>query len=167
MKVLYFLRVLIVSYEFVFLAFCLVVYMLSQKVLSGSFPLSSLNEDAIKWAMIFPVGIAGWTLKEGVGVLFPSAKNEKVLHEWPDYWKLKIHFDVGMTNSILFTVPCFIVWLLSILNTLVGAWVFFGFAGALSINALSFYTAKIHLRSALIRLDDAKNSHTYESSRSQ
>lgn len=159
MKMLYFLRVFFVSYEFVFLALCLAVYMLSQKVLSGSFPLSSLNEDAVKWAMIYPAGIAGWTLKEGVEVLFPGENNEEVLLEWPDYWKLRIHFDVGITNSILFTIPCFIVWLLSALNTLVGAWVFVGFAGALSINAFSFYTAKIHLKSVLIRLGDAKNSN--------
>ncbi|KZY96726.1 hypothetical protein A3746_10200 [Oleibacter sp. HI0075] len=159
MKMLYFLRVFFIGYEFVFLALCLAVYVYSHKILSGSFPLSSLNEDAIKWAMIYPAGIAGWTLKEGVGVLFPGEKNEKVLHEWPDYWKLRIHFDVGITNSILFTIPCFIVWLLSALNTLVGAWVFVGFAGALSINAFSFYATKIHLKSALIRLDDAKNSN--------
>jgi hypothetical protein len=133
--------------------------MLSQEILSDYFPLSSLNEDAIKWAMIFPVGIAGWTLKEGVGVLFPTEKNEKALHEWPDYWRLKTHFDAGVMNSILFAIPCLIVWLLSALNTLVGAWVFIGFAGALSINAFSFYTAKIHLRSALIQIDDGNNSN--------
>lgn len=159
MRMLYFLRVFFVSYEFVFLALCFAVYMFSQKFLSEYFPLSSLNEDAIKWAMILPAGIAGWTLKEGAGVLFPSEKNEKALHEWPDYWKLKIHFDVGIMNSILFAIPCFVVWVFSALNTLVGAWVFVGFAGALSINAFSFYTAKIYLKSALIRLDGGKNSH--------
>lgn len=159
MKMLYFLRIFFVSYEFAFLALCLAVYLLSQKTLSQHFPLVSLNKDAIEWAMIFPAGIAGWTLKEGAGVLFPDDKNEKALHQWPDYWRLKIHFDVGITNSILFTIPCFVVWLLSALNTLVGAWVFVGFAGALSINAFSFYVAKIHLKSALIRLDDGKNSN--------
>lgn len=159
MNILYLLRVFFVSYEFVFLALCLVIYMLSKNVLSGYFPVSSLNEDAIKWAMIFPAGIVGWTLKEGVGVLFPREKNEKVLHEWPDYWRLKIHFDIGIWNSILFAFPCFIVWILSALNTLVGAWVFVSFAGALLINSFSFYAAKIHLKSALIRLDDGNNSN--------
>ena len=130
MKTLYWLRVFFVSYEFVFLVLCLAAYTYSQEILSKHFPLSSLNEDAIKWAMLFPMGIAGWTLKEGRGVLFPSEKNEKALHEWPDYWRLKIHFDVGILNSILFTMPCLIVWLLDVLNTLVGAWVFIGFAGA-------------------------------------
>lgn len=156
MKMLYFLRVFFVSYEFAFLASCLACYMLTKNFLVEYFPLPSLNEDAIKWAMIFPAGIAGWTLKEGVRVLFPGDKNEKALHEWPDYWRLKIHFDVGITNNILFAIPCFIIWILSALNTLVGAWVFVSFAGALSINAFSFYSAKIHLKSALIRLDDSK-----------
>src|SRR5699024_12435044 len=96
-------------------------------------------------AMIFPAGIASWTLKEGVAVLFPSDKNEKALHEWPDYWRLKVHFDVGITNSILFTIPCFIVWIMSALNTLVGALVFVGFVGALSVNALIYFTVGIHL----------------------
>ena len=86
--------------------------MLSQKSLSAHFPLSTLNEDAIKWAMIYPAGIAGWTFKEGMAVLFPSDKNEKALHEWPDYWRLKVHFDVGITNSILFSIPCFFVWVM-------------------------------------------------------
>lgn len=159
MKAIYFLRVFFVSYEFAFLVLCLAGYMLSQQFLSAHFPLSNLNEDAVKWAMIFPAGIAGWTFKEGVAVLFPSDKNEKALHEWPDYWRLKVHFDVGITNSMLFTIPCFIVWIMSALNTLIGAWVFVGFAGALSVNAFSFYTAKIHLKSALIRLDDRNNSN--------
>jgi len=159
MKMLYFLRVFFVSYELVFLAFCLAGYMLTRQCFSAYFPLLTLNEDAIKWAMIFPAGIASWTLKEGVAVLFPSDKNEKALHEWPDYWRLKVHFDVGITNSILFTIPCFIVWIMSALNTLVGAWVFVGFVGALSVNALSFYTAKIHLKSTLIHLDDRNNSN--------
>lgn len=156
MKVLYFLRVFFVSYEFALLILCLAAYILSKNFLSEHFPLPSLNEDAIKWAMIFPAGVAGWTLKEGVGVLFPGDKNEKVLHEWPDYWRLKVHFDVGITNSILFTIPCFFVWLMSALNTLVGAWVFIGFAGALSVNAFSFYSTKIYIKSALIRLNGIK-----------
>ena len=158
MKTLYFLRVFFVSYEFAFLAVCLTGYILTRNSLAEYFPLTSLNEDAIKWAMIFPAGISGWTFKEGLRVLFPGDKSEKTLHEWPDYWRLKIHFDVGITNSILFTIPCSIVWLMSALNTLVGAWVFFGFAGALSINAFSFYAAKIHSKSALIRIGERKNS---------
>lgn len=157
-KVLYFFRVFFVSYELAFLALCLAGYILSQQFISAHFSLSNLNEDAINWIMIFPAGIAYWTFKEGVAVLFPSDKREKDLHEWPDYWRLKVHFDVGITNNILFTIPCLIVWVMNALNTLVGTWVFIAFAGALSVNALSFYIAKIHLKSALIHLDDYNNS---------
>ncbi|MFC0445368.1 hypothetical protein ACFOD1_07460 [Pseudidiomarina halophila] len=157
MRMFYYLKVFFFSFEFAFLVLCLIVYMVSHGFFSQYFPLSSLNDEAIQWVMLFPIGITVWTLKEGVGVLFPSEKKEKVLHEWPDYWKLKIHFDVGISNSIFFTIPCIIVWLLDALSTLVGAWIFAGFAGALSINAFSFYAARISLRSALIRLDDDNN----------
>ncbi|PYE30288.1 hypothetical protein DFP83_11910 [Idiomarina fontislapidosi] len=157
MRMLYYLKVFFFSFEFAFLLLCLIVYMLSDDFFSQYFPLRSMNDEAIRWVMFFPIGITVWTLKEGVGVLFPSEKNEKILHEWPDYWKLKVHFDVGISNSIFFTIPCIVVWLLDTLNTLAGAWIFTGFAGALSINAFSFYAAKISLRSALIRLDDDNN----------
>jgi len=158
MKVIYYLRVFFVSYEFAFVALCVALYLFLKEILSKYFPLSSLNDDAVNWAMLFPVGISGWTLKEGVSVIFPSEKDEKALHEWPDYWRLKVHFDVGVFNSILFVIPCLVVWLLGVLHTLNGAWVFIGSAGVLSINALSFYTAKIAVKSALIRLDSDNSS---------
>jgi len=158
MKMSYYLRVFIVSYELVFLVVCLASYIFSQELLSEYFPLTSLNDDAVNWAMLFPVGIAGWTLKEGIGVIFPSEKDQKTLHEWPGYWKLKAHFDVGIFNSIVFILPCMAVWLLSGINTFIGAWVFVAFAGALSINAYSFYAAKISVKSALIRLN---SGHDY------
>lgn len=159
MKMLYYLRVFFVSYELVFLVVCLASYIFFQELLSEFFPLASLNDDAVKWAMLFPVGIAGWTLKEGVGVIFPSEKDQKALHEWPEYWRLKANFDVGIFNSIAFILPCLGVWLLSALNTFVGASVFVAFAGALSINAYSFYAAKIEVKSALIRLDAGHDSN--------
>ncbi len=159
MKMLYYLRVFFVSCEFFFLAVCLVSYIFSQELLSEYFPLDSLNDDAVKWAMLFPLGIAGWTFKEGVGVIFPSEKDQKALHEWSGYWRLKAHFDVGIFNSIVFILPCLAVWLLSALNTFLGTWVFVAFAGALSINAYSFYAAKIEVKSALIRLDAGHDSN--------
>lgn len=159
MKTFYYFRVFFISYEFLFLVLCLAVYLFSQEILSKYFPLSTLNKDAVKWAMLFPGGVVGWTLKEGVSVIFPSEKREKVLHEWPDYWKLKAHLDVGIFNSIAFIIPCFSVWIMSALNTLVGAWLFVSFAGALAINAFSFYAAKITVKSALIRLDEPSNSN--------
>lgn len=154
MRALYYFRVFFVSLEFAFLVVFYAAYMVFNDDLNKYFPLESLNEDAVKWVMLLPVGLAGWTLKEGVGVIFPGDDVNRVLHQWPDYWRIKAHFDVGVLNAFLFFIPCLIVWMLGDFNTLIGATFFFAFAGSLSINAFSFYTAKLNVRTALLRLDD-------------
>lgn len=154
MKVIYYLRVFLVSYEFVFLIVSAALYILFGELLEKHFLVVSINEDALKWAMLFPISISGWTLKDGVGVIFPDDKTSKILHEWPDFWKLKIHFNVGIMNSILYLLPCVAVWFIGGLNKFDGAWLFFMFAVATSLNAFSFYTAKIGIRSALIKANE-------------
>lgn len=150
MKAFYYLRVFFVSYEFVFLLISSAIYIRAGNILEGYFLSFPINEDALKWAMLFPISISGWTLKEGVNVIFPSDQASKILHEWPDFWKLKVHFNVGILNSIIYLLPCIVVWFVGELDKFDGAWLFFMFAAATSINAFSFYTAKIGVRSALI-----------------
>lgn len=154
MKALYYLRVFFVSYEFVFLTFSFAIYMLFGDSLGKNFFTVSINEDALKWAMLFLISICGWTLKDGVGVIFPSEITSKNLHEWPDYWRLKVHFNVGILNCIIYLLPCMAVWFFGTLNKFDGVWLFFTFTIAASINAFSFYTAKIGVRSALIKANE-------------
>jgi hypothetical protein len=158
MKILYYIRVFFVSYEFLFLFSGLAIYLFFGDLLSGYFAVSLLNEDAVKWAMLFPMGMTGWTLKEGVGVIFPDGRDSKVLHEWPEYWRLKVHFNVGIFNSILFILPCAAIWFAGAPKSFRGAWIFSVFAIALSINAFGFYAAKISIKSALIRHNEDANS---------
>ncbi|SFI17363.1 hypothetical protein SAMN05216206_1739 [Pseudomonas guineae] len=69
MKALYYLRIIFISYEFLFLIFCGAIYMAFGDYLGRYFLKSPINEDALKWAMLFPISICGWTLKDGVGVI--------------------------------------------------------------------------------------------------
>lgn len=154
MKAFYYLRVFFVSYEFLFLIFSFAIYLLFRDSLEKQFFTVFMNEDALKWAMLFPISICGWTLKDGVGVIFPSDTTSKILHEWPDYWRLKVHFNVGILNCIIYLLPCMAVWFSGTLNKFDGVWLFFTFAIAASINAFSFYTAKIGVRSALIKANE-------------
>ena len=151
MKALYYLRVFFISYEIIFLIFSAVIYIFFGGLLEKSFLAISINVDALKWAMLFPFSISIWTLKEGVGVIFPDDRTSKILHEWPDYWRLKVHFNVGVLSSIIYLIPCITVWFIGGLNKFDGAWLFFMFAITTALNAFSFYTAKIGVRSALIR----------------
>lgn len=154
MKGLYYLKVFFISYEFLFLVFCGAIYIFLGDLLGSYFLKFSINEDALRWAMLFPIGISGWTLKEGVGVIFPDDRTSRVLHEWPEYWRLKAHFDVGILNSIIYLLPCVSVWFFGELDMFEGIWLFLMFAIATSLNAFSFYTAKISVRSALIGVNE-------------
>lgn len=159
MKTLYYLRVFFIGYEFISLLAGLAIYVFYGDFLASYLAASTLNEDAVKWAMLFPIGIAGWTLKEGVGVIFPDERTTKILHEWPEYWRLKAHFNIGILNSILYLLPCIAVWFSGTLKVFEGAWMFFIFMIALSLNAFSFYAAKISVKSALILHNEDINSN--------
>lgn len=158
MRALYYLRVFFLSFEFACSFFGIALIILFGPSLRGSYADLQLNSEAIKWLMLFPVGIAAWTLKEGVRVLFPDGKHAKVLHEWPDYWRLKAHFNIGVLNSIAYSIPCILVWIVSPSIGFTGAWVFLTCTIALSINAFSFYGASIAVRTALLRVQDVTNS---------
>ena len=151
MKALYYLRVFFVSYEFMFLSLSAVIYFFFGESLEKHFLAFSINEDASKWAMLFPISIVGWTFKDGVSVLFPDDKTSMILHKWPDFWRLRVHFNVGVMSSIIYLLPCIGVWFIGGLTKFDGAWLFVTFAFATSLNAFSFYTAKINIRSALVK----------------
>ncbi|WP_139182048.1 hypothetical protein [Pseudomonas flexibilis] len=151
MKALYYLRVFFISYEFAFLISGSAIYIFFGEYFEKQFISNPINENALQWAMLFPISVSGWTLKEGVGVIFPDDRTTRILHEWPDYWRLKCHFNVGILNTIIYLIPCLAIWFTGGLNKFEGAWLFFMFAIATSINAFTFYTAKIGVRSALIR----------------
>lgn len=153
MKTLYYLRVFFVSFEFLTLVIAYFIYSLAGDYFANYLASATLNDDALKWIVLFPTTVIGWILKEGVSVLFPDDKLAKIFHEWPDFWKLKVHFNVGLFYCLLLGLPCILVWLMDKISTASGMVVFGGCSLALAINAWSFYSAKIHVRSALIHFD--------------
>lgn len=150
-KFLYYLRTYLVSMEMLAIVISCSVFYLSEGALAGVIDIKSINEDALKWAALFPISLTIWTFKEATGVIFPDEKSSKLLHQWPDYWKLKAHFNIGIANSVIFVLPCLIVWLLGDLNSTAGVWIFLTFSIANSINTLSFYLAKISIKSILLK----------------
>lgn len=109
------------------------------------------NQDALNWLTLVPVSIAVWTLKEAHEVVFPDENSAKILSKWPDYWKLKAHFYIGVTFCVLLATPCIFIWFFDGLKVFHFAWAFFTFTSALVANAGSFYFAKIELKSILVR----------------
>jgi hypothetical protein len=153
MKAFFYLRIFFISLEFLFLILSFATYMVFGNWLEKKFLILSINKDALQWAIVLPIAISSWILKDGVGVIFPNDNTDKILHDWPDYWKLKVHFDVGIFNCIIFLLPCLGVLFSGTLNKFGGVWLYLIFAFAGLINACTFYYAIIDIRSALIKIN--------------
>ena len=151
MKFLYCLRVFFISCEFAFLLFGLAIYIYFGEILHSTFMRIPTVERAKIVLIGLQIGLFVYNFKDGMSIILPDDHTSKVLRAWPDFWKLEMHFNVGIFNTIIFFLPCLFVWLMGFLNEFEGLWIFLIFSIAASINTLSFYYAKINVRSALIR----------------
>lgn len=149
-KVIYYLRVLLISYEFVALILFWMTYLYYRQTIDSFVVSENINKDALKWLVIYPVGLATWMLKEGVSILFPNEIMSKILHEWTDYWQLKAHFNVGVFYAVFLSVPCIYVWATNNLTTGWGGALFLSCTFSISLAAFSFYQAKLKIKELLI-----------------
>lgn len=154
MKFIYYVRVFILSFEFLALIFVLALYLFLNDIFTTIFNSIKINDEALKWLISYHIGIAVWILKDGTTILFPDEKTNRALHEWPEYWKLKAHFDVGIFYCISSTAICLSICFFEGIKTINGAWFFSACTISLSLSAYSFYVAKIKLKSALIHLSN-------------
>lgn len=152
MKTIYYTRVLLISPEFLVLMMSLCLFLLFETDLRLLFGDIKLNEKVIDWAALAPVAVLGWTISVAREVLFPNDVNQKALHEWPDFWMLKTHFNVGFLIAVCTAIACLVVALTSDLNSLDGLWLFSTFFITQLTNAGSFYLANIKIKSILIHL---------------
>lgn len=152
-KLGYYLRVFIISYEFLVLVVSFIIYLALKEYVLLLYQSQSFDENAVKWLALYPCVVFAWLFKEGKGVIFPGADYDRLLSRWPDYGKLKIHFNVGLFNSILFMILCLIIFFLGKMSTFNGMWLFITFSISTSVNALTFYLAKISIKSILLTFD--------------
>ncbi|SHH21133.1 hypothetical protein [Ferrimonas marina] len=152
MKSIYYLRIIFISFEMLVFLSGVFLYFSFEPELKEAFESLSINEDARKWLLMLPLGIVGWTFKEGKVVIFPNEKLDKFLHEWPDYWKLKCHFNIGILIAVVFSIVCIYVWLIDGLEQFKLAWLFLISTLVILINACSFYMAIISIKSMLLKV---------------
>lgn len=151
-KALYYARVLFISLEFLCLVTFFCIYYFYAGYIASMLNDLSVNEEAVKWMLLYPIGLVGWMFLTGTSIIFPDEKVNKILHEWPDYWKLKAHFNVGLYFSVMLAFISFLIWLFDKIGSSVGAWMFSACCVSISIAALSFYNATISIKSILVRL---------------
>lgn len=108
-----YLLVIVVSFEFVVLLLGAAFFFFwpDERVILLSSKLTD-NSEILKHVALLPLGIALWVFAEARKLLFPEEDSMKILQSWPDYWKWKIHFKVGLFYSLFFAVLGFITWVL-------------------------------------------------------
>lgn len=154
MKTVYYFRVFFISIEFAVLVLSYSILTFFESELLALFKGVKLNDKIIDWALLAPAAVLLWTLTSGREVLFPSEVKPKALHGWPDFWKLKIHFNVGVFNSIVFSLTALFIGLFYDLKLFHGLWYFSTCFFITLINAFSFYMANIAIKIALMSMNE-------------
>lgn len=145
MKLFYFLRVLLISFEFL-----LILISISFLFFGASLWLEKLivpaDDDFGKWLIGLPLVVIAWNFKEASITLNFSGAYAKKLLNWDNYWKLKMHISVSVIYAVLFLLINLFSWVVySGLKTPMG--VYFYSLGALGqmVVAGSIYFAKIRI----------------------
>jgi hypothetical protein len=110
MKIFYAARVVLISFEFVIIAIGLALILTLETQASKIASSLDINNELIKYLILFPVGVFAWMLKEGKDLLFGDVDYTKKLVNWPGYWKLKVHIYVALFYGFLFCMVSATPW---------------------------------------------------------
>lgn len=68
--------------------------------------------DILKHVALLPSAMLIWVFQENRKLLFSNENKDATLQKWPDYWKLKVHLDVGLFYAFVFAAIGLFVWML-------------------------------------------------------
>lgn len=147
-------RAIVVSFEFliILLGICAILYFPVQ--VNNMATYIETDKEVVEYLAFLPVILFVWTARKSKNLLFPGDKYLKILFEWPEYWRLRIHFNVGICYSILFALIGLMVWVLGIEvdDTLGFMLIALSICGGF-IVVVSIYFAKIKQMELLSQID--------------
>jgi hypothetical protein len=110
-RVLDFFRMVIISWEFAWLL--LIVLIFQRKDLWLVFVGRNLlgNSDVTTWMPAIPTALCGTTFFLVFKLLAPSAANNKLLYEWPDYWRLEWRRNLGVAWCVVSVMLVVTAWI--------------------------------------------------------
>lgn len=147
-------RTVTISFEFllILLSFCAIYYFPD---IVQNFALKiTAKEEIVKYLTLIPMALFAWTINEAKYLLFPSEQLEKIIQDWPDYWRLRIHFIVSLFYSLLFSIIGLLVWIFGWnVNEKKGFMLLLLSVCGSFIVVTSIYLARIRQKEILIKLD--------------
>jgi hypothetical protein len=141
----------VISFEFLILAISVLVLLgWPDRVQAISSNLVDTPE-ILKHFALLPSAFAGWVFVESKKLLFPEFDKKTILQEWPGYWRLKVHFNVGLFFAFIFAVIGLVVWVLGYkVNEPVGFVLLLTSVAGGFVVVISVYLAKINISEILI-----------------
>lgn len=112
MRALYCLRVALVSPEALVLAAALVGWTYFQTELATVAGGLAGTSDVLKVLLLLPLGLVAWVGTEVRHLLHEDKETTRLLTNWPDYWRLKMHAFVALIYSLAFAALSVVPWLL-------------------------------------------------------
>ncbi len=109
-----YILVVIISIEFIIILLAISFILFFPDLV---IPLSSKldnNKDVLKYVALLPAALTIWVFKESRILLFPEEDINKSLQKWKDYWKWKIHFQVGLFYAVFFAITGLTTWIIGL-----------------------------------------------------
>lgn len=150
MHVLYFFRVLLISFETSLIGVAALAWYHFSTDLSHLAATISLADEVIKYLMFVPIGLAVWVANELRQLLHEDKTTTRFLVGWPDYWKLKLHLWVGLIYAAIFTCLSIAPWVVrGGISTGLGLLLFVTSIVGQIILAASVYSARLRVKELL------------------
>lgn len=112
MRVLYWLRVALISLEALVLVVALLVWAYFKAELTSAAGGIAASSDVLKFLLLLPLGLVAWVGTEVRHLLHEDKETTRLLTAWPDYWRLKVHVFVALVYSLFFAALSIAPWLL-------------------------------------------------------
>lgn len=152
-KILYTVRVIAISFEAVVLAAAYALWITSPIEVQSVASLLLVDPELTKFLMLLPSAIAAWVFNECRALLQEDKETIRVLVQWEDYWRLKIHVWAALLYTSTFTLISLAPWLAKSAITSGGGLILF--AASLVgqfVVAIGVYTARIRVKELLVHL---------------
>jgi hypothetical protein len=149
-KIIYILRVLVISIEFLMLLIGWLIYSKCGVEIDGFAKAIKVNQKYIEGIMIIPPGIFVWILNEVRLMRVGDKDLTKILVTWPNYWMLKTHTCIQIIYSVIFLFMASIPWLTEYdIHSGIGFILFIIGSVGLGYSGLNIYWAGIHVKEIL------------------
>lgn len=124
MKVIEAIRVIFASYEALFLSVIIAIYFYYPAFFVGIGANFQTNDEIWKFIPSIPLIVCGFSIQYAWKILMPLESNSnRLLHEWPNYWKLKLRVILSVIFCSICVLCVITIWFFSkkISNLNVGA----------------------------------------------